>query len=507
LGVYRDGRIVYARGYGMANLEKQVPISATSLFDIGSTSKQFTAASILLLAQDGKLGLEDDVRKFIPELPQLDRPVTIRHLLHHTSGMRDYISLLMLAGADDEGRTTARQALDAIARQRALNFEPGSDHLYSNTGYFLLSQIVERVSKQSLNDFATARIFKPLGMNATYFRDGSRPDPATRATGYAPTRESGFRVYMSEWEQTGDGAVHTSIEDLQRWDENFYHAKVGGRVLIEALQQVDTLTSGAPLTYARGLSVDQYKGLQRVSHGGAWAGYRADLMRIPSRHLSAAVLCNRADANPTAYASQVLDIYLGDGVASAAPAATPTAPVRVQATDAELRRWVGRYRNFVTGTMRPVVLEEGKLLAQFGNLRQELVPTGPAEFAVALGGNTLTLRFEGDAGARRMRQFANGREVAVFEELTDIAVSDADRTALAGSYQSDELQTTFTIEQNGTALALAAAGNKFPMQPLRADIWSAGPFTVRVTRDAQQRITGFLLDQGRARGMVFKRVP
>ena len=327
---------------------------------------------------------------------------------------------------------------------------------------------------------------------------------AARATAYSPA-PGGFRVSMSEWEQTGDGAVHTSIEDLIRWDENFYNATVGGRGLIDALERIDTLTNGTALTYARGLMVDDYRGLRRVSHGGAWAGYRAELMRIPAKHLSVAVLCNRADGGPTQLAQRVLDLYLGDLPVTAKAAAPVATPTRVAVTEEALRRWTGRYRNPATGNMRPVVLENGKLLAQFGAAREELVPTGEAEFYVDLQGSLLTLRMEGAAGSRRMRQFLNGRETALFEELTDVALTDADRAALAGTYRSAELQATFTIAQQGTAMTMSMVRGVIPMQPIKPDLWSAGPFSLRITRDANQRITGFLLDQGRAKGIVFTR--
>src|SRR5688500_8376152 len=204
LGVYRDGKIEYARGYGMADVQAGVPITPRTIFDIGSTSKQFTAAAVLLLAQQGKLSLDDDVRRHIPELPQYQKPITIRHLLHHTSGLRDYIGLLTLGGANTEGHTTAKQALDAIVRQKALNFEPGAEFLYSNSGYFLLSQIVERVSGKSMRAFAQENLFAPLGMRATHVRDSHKEALSGRAIGYARA-PTGYRPLMSDWEQTGDG--------------------------------------------------------------------------------------------------------------------------------------------------------------------------------------------------------------------------------------------------------------------------------------------------------------
>src|SRR5215204_2377609 len=314
LGVYRDGRMLHSRGFGLANIADATPITPKTIFDIGSTSKQFTAASVILLAQQGKLSLDDDVRRFIPELPRYQKPITIRHLLHHTSGVRDYIGLLTLGGADVAGRTTAKQALDAIVRQKALNFEPGTEHLYSNSGYFLLSQIVERASGKSMRVFAEENIFRPLGMTVTHYRDDhSLPLPGA-ATAYAPSA-AGWAVDMSKWEQTGDGAVYTTVEDLLRWDNNFYAPKVGGPRLLEELQRTGTLADGRALTYAAGLTVDRFRGLRTVSHGGSWAGFRAELLRFPDEKLSVSALCNVANSAPSALARSVASIYLADKLA------------------------------------------------------------------------------------------------------------------------------------------------------------------------------------------------
>ncbi len=273
LGVYRNGKIIYAKGYGMANLESNVPITPSSVFDIGSTSKQFTAASILLLEKQGKLSVNDDVRKYISELPDYGKKITILHLLNHTSGLRDYLALMELAGINTDSVTTDDDALALVARQKALNFEPGDEWLYSNTGFFLLSVIVKRVSGKAL-------------------------------------RGNGYVLDVSYFEQTGDGAVHTSIEDLQKWDENFYSARIGGKDFLAAIQERGKLNSGKVLDYAKGLFREDYRGLPTVSHGGAWGGYRAELLRFPEQHFSVACLCNLGNENPTKRAHAVADVYL-----------------------------------------------------------------------------------------------------------------------------------------------------------------------------------------------------
>ncbi len=232
VGVYRDGKIIYAKGYGLANLEENVPITPETVFDIASVSKQFTAASILLLQKQGKLRLDDDVRKYIPELPDYAAhgagKITIRHLISHTSGLRDYVSLFTLAGINNDSVTTDNDALGIILRQKGLNFPPGSAWQYSNSGYFLLSLIVQRVSGKTLKDFAAEQIFQPLGMVHSQYRNDHTSLIPHRALAYDRGENGSYKLSVSYAETTGDGMVHTSIEDLQKWDESFYSEQVGG---------------------------------------------------------------------------------------------------------------------------------------------------------------------------------------------------------------------------------------------------------------------------------------
>lgn len=310
LGIIEDGRLVHARGFGAANLELGASITPTSVFDIGSTSKQFTAACVALLAIDGRLSLEDDVRKFVPELPDLKRTITLRHLLNHTSGIRDYLGLFALAGIETEDFTTKEQALATLARQMHLNFEPGSEFLYSNSGYFLLSIVVERVSGKTLPQFALERLFVPLGMGDTHIHDDHTRIVPRRAQGYGEREDGSFGIDMSDFEQTGDGAVMTTIEDLARWDANFYDARVGGRALLDSLHTRGKLNDGHQLSYALGLMMGRYRGLATVSHGGAWAGYRAQLLRFPERRVSIVCLCNLGTMNPSKLCQRVADVWL-----------------------------------------------------------------------------------------------------------------------------------------------------------------------------------------------------
>src|SRR5580693_9132971 len=309
LGVYKDGKIAYKRGYGMANLNDDIPNTPATVFHVASMSKQFTAAAIVLLAQEGKLSLDDDLRKYIPELPDFGQRITIRHLVHHTSGLRDQWNLLDLAGwRYSLDLITDDDVMSVITRQKDLNFKPGDRHVYCNTGYTLMGLIVKRVSGLSLREFTTKNIFEPLGMTHTHFRDDHAEIIKHDALGYEQEKDKPFRMSLTNFDTVGATSLHTTVEDLVLWDENFYHPRVGGPAFPQQMLERGKLNSGEQLDYAFGLTIGKYKGLPTVEHGGADAGYRSGLTRFPEQHFSAAVLCNSAETNPNSLIYQVADV-------------------------------------------------------------------------------------------------------------------------------------------------------------------------------------------------------
>jgi CubicO group peptidase (beta-lactamase class C family) len=526
LGVYRGGGIVYARGYGMADLERQVPITTRSIFDIGSTSKQFAAASMVLLAQQGRLSLDDDVRQHIPELPVYTAPITIRQLLHHTSGLRDYIGLLTLAGHDIDDVTTPQEALDIIARQRELNFEPGSEHLYSNSGYFLLSIIVERVAGRSLRDFARTEIFDPLGMTRTQYLGSYDDVVADRALAYSP-RAGGLRTDISRWLQLGDGAVFTNVEDLLHWDSNFLEPKVGGQALLEQLQTPGTLSSGAALSYALGLSIGEHRGQRTVSHGGSWGGYRAELIRFPDQSFSVALLCNLGTINPSQLATRVADVYLADvlaparvaadrsaaGMAEAAlsPAASSAAAAAGPVLEPDvLSALAAIWRDPSTRTVRTLVLDDGRLFLSAGSTRYELRPRSAVDFDLINAPAEVRLTFSAatDASPRTMTWLVTGQRPVPLHRLDIVTPSAAELAMYTGSFYSDELQANFHVAvENDDALMLRRPGAApQALRPMERDEFAAGSMTLRFVRGANGEPSGFLLDLGRIRNLKFERV-
>jgi CubicO group peptidase (beta-lactamase class C family) len=296
LSVIKDGQIIYKRGYGMADLDHDIPITPETVFHVASISKQFTAGAIILLAQEGKISLDDDVRKYITELPDFGVRITIRHLIHHTSGLRDQWSLLGLAGwRYSLDLITDDDVLDVISRQKQLNFTPGAEYVYCNTGFTLLAQIVKRVSGESLREFTLKRIFQPLGMKSTHFRDDHAEIVKNIAYGYVDGEGGAtYRLSVTNFDTVGATSLLTTVEDLAHWDENFYHPKVGGPEFVKQQLEGGKLNSEKVIYYAFGLALGKYRGLPTVGHSGADAGYRADFLRFPEQHFAVACLATRA---------------------------------------------------------------------------------------------------------------------------------------------------------------------------------------------------------------------
>ena len=512
--LYERGRVVYDKGYGLASIEHQVPIdSRQTVFDVGSTSKQFTAASVLLLAQDGKLSLDDSVRKYIPELPGYFDEVTLDHLLNHTGGVRDYIMLLMLGGAKFEDYTTESDALRAISRQRMLDFKPGGEHNYSNSGYFLLSLVVKKASGKSLRDFAQERIFSPLGMQRTQILADHTQVVPHRAASYEPGPDGSWKVSTSAWEQTGDGQVQTTVMDLARWDANFYEPKVGGSALIEKLQQVGTLNDGKPITYARGLMVEDYRGLRAVSHGGAWAGFRSELLRFPEAGIASAALCNAGSSQPWSLLRAVADIVLearlqGVPLAPAGTAdADATGEASTSAPEFEPERYAGTYFGADDLLVRRIVLRDGKLwYVRDGGQDSEIAHEGQGRFRMLDVPTPAFLQFGQDANGQRRMTLEMGDERTELQSVGSFS-PDADALAeFAGEYESVELDTRWRLSVDGTGLTLhPPRGKSMPLSPAFSEAFTGRGLLI-FERDNQRGITGFSLNVGRARGIGFRRM-
>ena len=309
VGVMKDGKLVFARGYGMANLEYDIPNSPTSVFHIASISKQFTAFAILLLAEEDKLSLDDDIRLHLPETPDFGVPIRIRHLIHHTSGLRDQWDLLAMSGFRPDDIKTNGDILDLVKKQRELNFEPGERHLYSNTGYTLLALIVERITGSSLREFTQERIFEPLGMEHTHYQDDYNRLVKNRSYGMTRIKLRGYRRNIPAFDTVGATGLFTTVEDMARWNRNFDTMEVGGAGAFKRMLERGRLNNGEQLDYACGIAYGDYKGLRTIGHGGADAAYRSNFERYSEIGLAVVVLAN-TPMNTAILGRRVAGIFL-----------------------------------------------------------------------------------------------------------------------------------------------------------------------------------------------------
>ncbi len=313
LGVIKDGELIYSKGYGMADLEHGIPINNETIFYIGSVSKQFVTMCILLLEEEEKLDLDAEIQTYLPDFPRYEAPLTLRHFVHHTSGVRDNLTLWSLTGKDYLDYIDDDAIYELIKRQKELNFTPGDRYMYSNSCYFMLSKVVENVSGQSLREYAQQNIFKPLNMNNTHFHDNHKHIIKNRAFSYGKT-DSGFDNLIMRFDLVGSGGLYTNVKDMLLWDRNFYDNKLGkgNPDLIKKMHEDGVLNNGESAEYAFALVNGEYRGLRTVSHSGALAGYRAELMRFPDQNFSVILLGNYDTFNSTGKAHQVAEAYLGD---------------------------------------------------------------------------------------------------------------------------------------------------------------------------------------------------
>ena len=370
LAVTRDSEIIYKQGYGMANLEYDIPITTATIFDIASVSKQFAAFAIATLAHDGKLSLDADIRTYLPDLPDFGNIITIRHLLHHTSGLRDWVQSLVIAGDMMDDVISFKHILKMARHQKTLNFEPGAEFLYSNTGYNLLAEIVEAVTGDSFRAWTDTHIFKPLIMTNTHFHDDYEMILKNRAYSYQSVENGGFKHAINNTTALGSSSLYSTVEDLAKWILNFDDTRIGAQTVIEQMHQRGVLNDGEQIDYAFGLNIGEYRGLRTVGHSGSWRGFRSHLMRFPDQKFGVVILCNLDTFNPLNLAEKVADLYLADVLASVGTSepekvAKPDEGVKSEPlSPAQLTEFEGDYYTEELDTTYTIVRHEGRLVAR-----------------------------------------------------------------------------------------------------------------------------------------------
>jgi len=435
-------------------------------------------------------------------MPEYESPITIRHLIHHTSGIRDYVELIELAGMREEDDFyTNDELVDMLVRQKELNFKPGDEFLYSNSGYFLLSVIVERISGKSLREFARKNIFKPLNMNNTHFHDDHTMIVKNRAAGYSPKKDSGYQINMTCLDVVGDCGVCTTVEDLFLWDQNFYHNKLGGKDLVNQLLTLGTLNNGEKLDYAFGLEVSDYKGLKMISHSGSYAGFRAQMSRFPEQKFSVVCLANLSTISPTKLCKQVADIYLADQFRE-------EKAEFIELSEQELKDRTGIFRDPVIGTICELSIRDGRLMVSLFDMNFQIAPLSKTQFRSVDGTVDTDIRFEKQDKIEplQIRVEIEGEKPVTFEAIQSVSPTSVQLAEYVGKYYSDELRVTYKLVlENGKLFFRYRNAPKKPLSPTLSDMFRVPGTTIHFIRDDQNRISAFTLSTEGVRNIRFVR--
>jgi CubicO group peptidase (beta-lactamase class C family) len=511
VGIHRNGAIVYEHGYGMANLELNVPITPETVFAVASITKSFTAMSVLLAAQQGKLSLDDEVQKFIPEWSDRDDHITIRHLLTHTSGLRDAFTMWGWAPLGMSSGDLNEGIAGLLSRQRGLNFSPGAEYQYNNGGYNLLATILKRATGQSLREFADANIFKPLGMTHTHVHDDVPMLVPNRASGYTNSA-SGWRAAKVDGDIVGNSGMYSTVGDLLLWEENFSTSRVGTPAMFADMQKPTKLNDGREIPSGMGLGIGHYRGLPDFEGSGGDYGIASKFALFPNQHFAVAVLCNEdnvvmggmARADMDAFSHGLADIYLEGALGPAEATTNAASPAPVKLAEKELSDKTGLYR--IGGVDQPALIsiDHGRLMVRAyyrDGFDIELTPISANHFLLR---NTVPLEFiPASPGRPKQWQVGEGKDERVWQLVT-FAPSISEMRAYAGEYRSEELGASYTLEAHDSSLILKSPTSEITISPFLKDVFVgdvAG--IVKFTRNAHGVISGFTFNRDAARGVRF----
>lgn len=510
LGIIENGKLIYARGYGLANMEYDIPNNANTVFRIGSTSKQFTAACIVLLAEQNKLNLDNSLHQYFPDFPDYAKGITIAHLLNHTSGIRDYLTLTYLKGFGEDDYYTDSDVMSWLVRQTDLNFNPGDEFLYSNSGYWLLGQIVEEVAGMDMAAFAEKEIFQPLGMTDTHFHNDHNQIVKNRASGYSPKEDDAYQISMTTLDMIGDGGIFTSIHDIKKWDDAYYNSKVLGKDFWAMMTKQAVLNNGEEISYASGLMIRDYKGLPTISHGGAFVGFRAEFLRFPAQKLSIAIFANRGDANPTRMAFEVADVFLQDQyIATAenkAVVANEVEQPKEDLTEIPVKQLAGDYE-IQAGVVFEITAKGNALnvLQKWNNASYEIVRSS---------GNTFELPDEEGIyfefsdlkdNATQVVTVTQGGHESVCERKEEIDLSGIHLEDYTGTYYSKELDVNYSFFVADETLQLRIRNTEaVPLQAIEKDQFFCYGNVIVFDRQAGM-ILGFEMEAGRVKNLKFEK--
>jgi CubicO group peptidase (beta-lactamase class C family) len=507
LAIVRKGEVIFQKGYGIANMEYAIPNTPNTVFHIASESKQYVAFCILLLEQDGKLSLDDDIRKYLSYVPEFGHTITIRHLIHHTSGLRDQWQLLANAGWQLDDVITQEHVIKLVAKQKALNFLPGDEHMYCNTGYTLLAEIVKKVSGQTIRQFADKQIFQPLGMKDTHFHDNYQELVPGRAYSYAQTLTGGYQHAVLSYSIVGATSLLTTVLDEAKWLNNYETGTVGGKALIEKMYETGVLNNGRKLNYAFALSIDKFKGWKLIGHGGADAGFRTYTCRLPENDLGIIVFSNLASTNASGLASQVAGILITTNKEEPKPV------VNTNFTDSNFhKRLQGSYYS-ERGELLELLWKNGKLLRRApgtpGGVETMFLADNNNHYPVSNSVVVLMLN-DKNKSADSVMEFKWENQVTTIDFKRQPAVAQKVTAEFAGRYYGPETEAFYTITEKDGKLTLEH--RKFsdaPLKPVAPDVFSCPNWwmsNLHFLRDKKGRIIAFEVNAGRVQHLRYDRV-
>ncbi len=506
VGIMENGKLIYTEGFGLASLDYDIPNTENTLFNIGSISKQFTAMGIVELNLEGKLSLDDDVRKYIPELPDFGHKITIRHLLHHTSGLRDIHSILTIAGWRADDPRSDDDLFRIMKNQKELNFNPGDEYMYSNTGYIFLAKIIEEVTGENIEDWMKQNIFVPLGLLDTYIEGSATKVVRGNATSYIKQADESFSRAVEYWNYTGSGNVHSTVKDLLSWLNNFSNPANGWKSAFEMLQTTDTLTNGKHFKYAFGIEIDSINGTKRISHGGGVGGFRSYACTFPQEGISLVVLTNYSSSKPRLKMNSLAGLVLpklvarNDGLEVKYLEYSPVPNV-------DLKKYGGDYWD--GGVARKIYVKNDTLwyFRQKGN-ESPLLYVGNDEFLIMPQAIWKT-KFEFEGGRVSSMLVESSKVKDHFKPFIPVKITPAYLSAFAGKYYCPELDTyySFTI-QNDTLIGYHQRHGYFKTeaQPQQDLFKSKGPLqTMKFIRDSNLTIIGMRVSLDRVKNVWFEK--
>jgi len=521
VGIIRNGTFVYRKGFGLANMEARQPNAATTVCRIYSMSKQITATCIALLAEEGKLSLSDDVHKYFPDMPDYGKPITLYELIHHTSGLRDYLSLVWLSDHRPDDYDNEAAVLPLLFAQKGLNFEPGTQYSYTNSGYLLLSLIVEKVSGEPIRQFADEHIFKPLGMMHAHYHDDYTEVVPDRAWGYFPKNDERTRWGISINNSNivlGCGGIMSTLDDWARWDANFYHNRLpGGQALIDRMLTPAILPNGSSTYYGYGIGVGDYRGLRLISHAGAYRAHRSEWWQFPRQHFSIIVFCNSSEANTSQLCRQIADLFLSETYAANTEAQTIPADVKyVKVPEKRLEKYAGTYRNTVTGSIYRFRVEDGTFTVRTSVNQLALRAVDATTFIAPNAPERHLFRFAFQRqpdGSLYVHALYDGQRTWELEPLYVVRHSRRQLAEYVGRYYNEDLDVSYDIRRHGRGLVCEQAGYERELSPAPStekkpgDVFRGRPGRneFAFTRDAHGSVVGFTMDTSRAKHLKFVR--